>query len=211
MRTTDLKRLGRTANERSRTAAAGLADAAAERGLLDVAIGTVGSPIGRLTIGVTPRGLVRVAFAEEGPDDVAEELARLVSPRVMESARATDGWRRELEEFFDARRQTFDLRVDRRLLRGIQRDVLRATSRVPYGRVATYGEIARKIGHPTAARAVGRSLGANPIPVVIPCHRVIGASGALTGYGGGIERKLALLTLEGALPNSRSSGTPVLP
>jgi methylated-DNA-[protein]-cysteine S-methyltransferase len=211
MKTTDLKRLGRTADERSRTAAAGLAEVAAERGLLDVAIGTVGSPIGRLTIGVTSRGLVRVAFAEEGPAEVAEELARLVSPRVMESARATEGWRRELDEFFDARRQTFDLGVDRRLLRGIQRDVLRATSRVPYGRVSTYGEIARKIGHPTAARAVGRALGANPIPVVIPCHRVIGASGALTGYGGGIERKVALLTLEGALPGVPLPGTPVLP
>jgi methylated-DNA-[protein]-cysteine S-methyltransferase len=211
MKTTDLKRLGRTADERSRTAAAGLAEVAAERRLLDVAIATVGSPIGRLTIGVTSRGLVRVAFAEEGPTEVAEELARLVSPRVMESARATEGWRRELDEFFDARRQTFDLGVDRRLLRGIQRDVLRATSRVPYGRVSTYGEIARKIGHPTAARAVGRALGANPIPVVIPCHRVIGASGALTGYGGGIERKVALLTLEGALPGVPLPGTPVLP
>jgi methylated-DNA-[protein]-cysteine S-methyltransferase len=211
MKTTDLKRLGRTADERSRTAAAGLAEVAAERRLLDVAIATVGSPIGRLTIGVTSRGLVRVAFAEEGPAEVAEELARLVSPRVMESARATEGWRRELDEFFDARRQTFDLGVDRRLLRGIQRDVLRATSRVPYGRVSTYGEIARKIGHPTAARAVGRALGANPIPVVIPCHRVIGASGALTGYGGGIERKVALLTLEGALPGAPLPGTPVLP
>jgi methylated-DNA-[protein]-cysteine S-methyltransferase len=211
MKTTDLKRLGRAANERSRAAAAGFADAATERGLLDVAIGTVDSPIGRLTIGVTPRGLVRVAFAEEAPAEVAEELARLVSPRVMESARATAEWRRELEEFFEARRRTFDLRVDRRLLRGLQRDVLRATSRVPYGRVATYGEIARRIGHPTAARAVGRALGANPIPVVIPCHRVIGASGALTGYGGGIERKVALLTLEGALLDARTPGNPVLP
>jgi methylated-DNA-[protein]-cysteine S-methyltransferase len=159
----------------------------------------VESPIGRLTIGVTRRGLVRVAFAEERPDEVAEELARLVSPRVMSSARATEAWRRELEEFFEGRRRAFDLRVDRRLLRGMQRDVLGATSRVPYGAVSTYGEIARAIGSPKAARAVGRALGANPIPVVIPCHRVIGASGALTGYAGGIDRKVALLTLEGAL------------
>jgi methylated-DNA-[protein]-cysteine S-methyltransferase len=210
MKTTDLKRLGRPAQERSRAAAAGFDAVAAAHGLLDVAIGVVDSPIGRLTIGVTPRGLVRLAFAEETPEEVAEELARLVSPRVMESARATEGWRRELEEFFDARRQTFDLRIDRRLLRGLQRDVLRATSRVPFGGVATYGEIARTIGHPTAARAVGRALGANPIPVVIPCHRVIGASGALTGYGGGIDRKVALLTLEGALPR-QLPGTSVLP
>jgi O-6-methylguanine DNA methyltransferase len=91
------------------------------------------------------------------------------------------------------------LKVDRRLIHGIARDVLRATSRIPYGQMSTYGTVARKIGRPTASRAVGRALGSNPIPIVIPCHRVIGASGSLTGYGGGLERKVALLELEGAL------------
>jgi methylated-DNA-[protein]-cysteine S-methyltransferase len=203
MKTTDLKRLGATSEEGSRAAAARLADLAVERGIVDVALGMVETPIGSLTVAVTRRGLVRVAFPEERPDEVAEELARLVSPRVMESARATEAWRRQLEEFFEGGRRTFDLRVDRRLIRGLQRDVLRATSRVPYGAVATYGEIAKTIGNPKAARAVGRALGANPIPVVIPCHRVIGANGSLTGYGGGIDRKVALLTLEGALPDDR--------
>ena len=200
MNAADLKRLGGGAESRSREVAGRFDAAAAAKRLLDVAIGTVDSPIGTLTIGVTPRGLARVAFDDESPDQVARDLARSISPRVLASRRATDAWRRELEEFFSARRRDFDLPVDRRLLRGFQREVLRATSRVPYGEVTTYGAIARRIGEPQAPRAVGRALGANPIPVVIPCHRVIGANGSLTGYGGGLDRKVALLTLEGALP-----------
>jgi methylated-DNA-[protein]-cysteine S-methyltransferase len=200
MNATDLKRLSGAADARSRDAAARFDAAAAAAGLLDVAIGTVDSPIGTLTLGVTRRGLARVAFDDETPDDVARELARSISPRVLESRRATDAWRRELEEFFAARRRAFDLPVDRRLLGRFQREVLRATSRIPYGEISTYGAIARRIGEPQAPRAVGRALGANPIPVVIPCHRVIGANGSLTGYGGGLDRKVALLTLEGALP-----------
>ena len=199
MKTTELKRLVAGARERSSVPAAVLADAAAERGLLDVAIATAGSPIGDLLVAVTPRGLARVAFPEEDPGAVLEELARELSPRILESARATDEVRRELDEYFGARRGRFDLRLDRRLIHGIQRDVLTATRRVPYGRLATYGEIAGRIGRPKAARAVGRALGANPIPIVIPCHRVVGASGSLTGYAGGLDRKALLLRLEGSL------------
>ncbi|MBI3649103.1 MAG: methylated-DNA--[protein]-cysteine S-methyltransferase [Actinobacteria bacterium] len=200
MRAKELKRLSAGAEERSARAAAGLADLAWANGLLDIAVGSVGSPVGRLTIAVTRRGLVRVAYDDEAVDEVLDRLGRELSPRILESARETEGWRRELEEFFEGRRTRFDLPVDRRLIRGVQRDVLAATRRVPYGRVATYGEIAVRIGRPRAARAVGRALGANPIPIVIPCHRVIGANGKLIGYAGGIDRKVALLSLEGALP-----------
>jgi methylated-DNA-[protein]-cysteine S-methyltransferase len=204
MNTNDLKRLApmRDAELRSRRAASALADAAAGAHLLDVAVGVVGSPIGDLLIAVTSRGLARVAFPEEERDEVIEALAVTLSPRILDSARATDAWRRELDEYFAGGRRRFDLRVDRRLIRGIARDVLTATARVPFGRTATYGEIARRIGNPHAARAVGNALGSNPIPVVIPCHRVVRAGGSMGGYGGGPDRKRALLTLEGALPDA---------
>ncbi len=199
MNTSDLKRLAAGAADRSRDAAAALPDRAAADGLLDVAVGTVDSPIGELWVAVTPRGLACVAFDEEYRDCVLERIAREVSPRILPSTRATDPWRRELAEYFTTGRTRFDLAVDRRLIHGIAQDVLRETSKIPYGEVSTYGTIAGKIGHPTAARAVGRALGSNPIPIVIPCHRVIGASGKLTGYAGGLDRKIALLELEGSL------------
>ncbi|MGZ5298858.1 MAG: methylated-DNA--[protein]-cysteine S-methyltransferase [Actinomycetota bacterium] len=198
----DLKRLASRAEseEGSRAAAAALPDLAAADGLLDVAVGTMTSPIGELMVVVTPRGLVGVVFESEGyRDEVLGRIAREISPRILPSAKGTDAWRRELDEYFVAKRTRFDLRVDRRLIRGIARDVLQQTSKIPYGEVSTYGKIAGKIGHPTAARAVGRALGSNPIPIVIPCHRVIGASGALTGYAGGIDRKVRLLQLEGSV------------
>ena len=199
MKSGELKRLTHGAADRSAELATSLADVAGDRGLLDVAIGTVASPVGDLLVAVTPRGLVRVAFLEENRDRVLGELARRLSPRILESARATQDVRRELDEYFAADRTRFDLRIDRRLVQGMQRDVLSATARVAYGRLATYGEIAKRIGRPTAARAVCRALGANPIPIVIPCHRVVGAGGSLTGYGGGLDRKALLLRLEGAL------------
>ncbi len=164
-----------------------------------MAVGEVDSPIGRLLVAVTPRGLARVAFEDEDRDRVLAELASRLSPRILESAAVTDDARRELEEFFAGERTRFGVKVDRRLIQGIARDVLRATSKIPYGELSTYGGVARQIGRPTAARAVGRALGSNPIPVVIPCHRVIGAGGALTGYAGGLDRKVALLELEGSL------------
>jgi methylated-DNA-[protein]-cysteine S-methyltransferase len=202
MSTNDLKNLASPGDveRRSREAAHALADAALTEHVLDVAVGVAGSPIGDLLIAVTPRGLARVAFPEEDRDEVLEAIAATLSPRILESERATDQWRRELDEYFEGTRRTFDLRVDRRLIRGIAREVLAATARVPFGRTATYGEIADRIGHPHAARAVGNALGGNPIPVVIPCHRVVRAGGAVGGYGGGPDRKVALLTLEGALP-----------
>lgn len=197
----DLKRLASRADgeRRSRDAAGALPNLAAAYGLLDVAIGTTDSPIGELLVVVTTRGLASVAFEDEDRDRVLERIAREISPRILPSPKTTDAWRRELDEYFTGGRTRFDLRVDRRLIHGISRDVLRQTSKIPYGALSTYGTIAGKIGLPKAARAVGRALGGNPIPIVIPCHRVIGASGALTGYAGGLDRKVALLELEGAV------------
>jgi O-6-methylguanine DNA methyltransferase len=134
--------------------------------------------------------------------EVLERIANEISPRILASAKGTDEWRRELDEYFAAERTGFDLPVDRRLIHGIARDVLVQTSKIAFGRTNTYGEIAKKIGHPSAARAVGRALGSNPIPIVIPCHRVIGANGKLTGYAGGLDRKIRLLELEGVLAPS---------
>jgi methylated-DNA-[protein]-cysteine S-methyltransferase len=187
------------AERRSAAATRGLPAAAAAGMLLDVAFATIDSPLGRLLVAVTPRGLARVAFAEEDPHEVLERLARELSPRILESEKATDEIRRELDEYFARRRTTFDVPVDRRLIHGIARDVLRTTARIPFGGVATYGEVARRIGRPRAARAVGNALGSNPIPIVIPCHRVLRAGGEIGGYGGGPLRKASLLRLEGAL------------
>jgi methylated-DNA-[protein]-cysteine S-methyltransferase len=181
----------------ARAASEQFSRAATDAGLADVAVWTVDSPVGALLVAVTRAGLVRVGFADEPRDTVLAELARTVSPRILESAGATDAVRRELEEYFDGSRVRFDLKVDRRLIHGIARDVLAATRRVPFGRTTTYGQLAEKIGNPRAARAVGNALGSNPIPIVIPCHRVLRAGGSLGGYAGGVARKERLLALEG--------------
>ncbi len=175
---------------------------AAERDLLDVAVATMSSPIGELWLAVTPRGLACIAFEGEDRDELMDRLAREISPRVLEHAPATDEVRRELDAYFVGGRTTFDLALDRRLIHGIARDVLAATARVPFGDTTTYGELARRIGKPKAARAVGNALGSNPIPIVVPCHRVLRAGGALGGYAGGVARKELLLQLEGVLPSA---------
>jgi methylated-DNA-[protein]-cysteine S-methyltransferase len=187
---------------RAEAATVGLAEAAASAGLLDVAVAETPSPIGSLLVAVTPRGLAAVAFEDEDRDVVLDRIARRLSPRILSSAAATDEVRRELDEYFAGARRRFELRLDRRLMGAFAKEVLRATARVPYGRVATYGEIAGRIGRPTASRAVGAALGSNPIPIVVPCHRVVGSAGRLTGYAGGLPRKERLLALEGVLPLS---------
>jgi methylated-DNA-[protein]-cysteine S-methyltransferase len=187
------------AERRSRRAAERFRGAAFDQGLVDVAVGTVDSPVGELFVAVTPRGLASISFEGMDRDRLMARFARELSPRVVAEARATDVVRRELDEYFGGARRRFDLPLDRRLMSRFMREVLGATSRVTFGALATYGEIAVRIGHPSAARAVGAALGANPIPIVIPCHRVVGANGKLTGYGGGLPRKEALLRLEGAV------------
>ena len=173
-------------------------DAAADAGLLDVAYDLVDSPVGELFVGVSERGLCVVSY-DADPEREAERLARSFGARVLRSPRPTADVARQLDEYFEGRRRRFELPVDLRLTREFGRRVLERLRRVPYGHVTTYGALAAQVGNPQAARAVGTIMNRNPIPIVVPCHRVVGASGALVGYGGGIERKRALLRLEGAL------------
>jgi methylated-DNA-[protein]-cysteine S-methyltransferase len=175
-------------------------DRAAEEGLLDVAYSSVDSPLGPLVVAATPKGLVRVSYTEfRGEDEVLEDLARRVSPRVLEAPAKLDPVRRELDEYFDGRREDFDIAIDWSYLAGFTREVLRATAAIPFGDVSTYAGVAEAAGSPRAVRAAGNALGANPMPVVVPCHRVLRTGGALGGYTGGLERKEFLLRLEGML------------
>jgi methylated-DNA-[protein]-cysteine S-methyltransferase len=187
-----------------RLPAAGAPDAVAERaaaeGLLDVAYATVDSPLGPLMVASTPRGVVRVSFSQFRDDEVVlSELARRVSPRVLEAPARLDGVRRELDEYFEGRRTDFDLPIDWALTRGFTTEVLRATAAIGFGHTTTYAEVADAAGSPRAVRAAGNSLGSNPMPIVVPCHRVLRTGGALGGYTGGVERKEFLLRLEGVL------------
>jgi len=184
---------------RSRRAAADLVEAAATEGLLDVAYGFADSPFGRLMVAVTPRGLIRLDYPDRDIDRSLEELASDVSPRILESPRATEAIRRELDEYFEGKRRRFDIRVDLSPVHGFRRKVLEHTARIPYGSVSTYTEVAAKAGSPRGMRAAGNALGSNPVPIVVPCHRVLRTGGALGGYTGGLDRKVALLRLEGVL------------
>jgi methylated-DNA-[protein]-cysteine S-methyltransferase len=176
-----------------------LARRAAADGLLDVAYGTYDSPLGPLTVFVTPRGLVRLSYPGETIDDQLDELAALISPRVMAAPDRTDDVRRQLDAYFGGTRRDFELPIDWRLLRGFRADVLRATSRIPFGSVVSYRDVAAAAGSANAYRAAGNALGSNPIPIVVPCHRVVHSGGGLGGYTGGLERKQFLLRLEGVL------------
>jgi methylated-DNA-[protein]-cysteine S-methyltransferase len=174
--------------------------AAADReGLIDVAVSTVESPVGDLLVAVTPQGLVRLAFDPEG---VLDDLAERISRRVVAAPARLDSVRRELDEYFEGRRRVFDIRVDWSLTSGFRRRVLEATARIPTGHVTTYGALATKVGKPSAARAVGNAVGSNPVAIVVPCHRVVPATGGVGNYGGGPARKAFLLELEHALPPS---------
>jgi methylated-DNA-[protein]-cysteine S-methyltransferase len=176
-----------------------LPERALRDGLLDVGYGYVDSPLGRLTVAATPRGLIRVAYPSNDPDHVLEELAAKLSPRLLEAPAFIDEVRRELDEYFEGRRQRFDLPLDWTLTRGFVRRVLRATARIDFGHVRSYREVARSAGNERAVRAAGNALGSNPMPVVVPCHRVVRTGGGLGGYTGGLERKQFLLGLEGVV------------
>jgi len=169
-------------------------DTAATAGLLDVAYDLVDSPVGPLLVAVSPRGLCRISFQGEAALD---DLAARAGARVLRSPRPVEGARRELDEYFEGRRREFDLPIDLRGVPAFQRTVLEELLRVDYGEVATYGALAARVGKPRAARAVGGALNRNPVPIVVPCHRIVGAGGSLVGYGGGLDRKRALLELEG--------------
>ena len=166
--------------------------AAFAEGIVDVRYDVVDSPVGELRIAATDRGLCRISYFEDGFEDA---LARTFWLRVLRSP--LDDVRRELDEYFEGRRLTFDLPIDLRV-QPFHADVLRELALVPYGETATYGALAARVGKPKAARAVGTVMNRNPIPIVLPCHRIVGANGALTGYAGGLDVKRTLLTLEGA-------------
>lgn len=173
-------------------------DAAARTGLLDAAYDVIDSEVGPLLAAVTDRGLARISF-DPDPERELEALARLAGPRVLRAPRALDRTRSELDDYFAGRRREFDLELDLRGLPAFTVRVLHELAQVPYGRTATYRELAERAGNPRASRAVGMVMNRNRIPIVLPCHRIVGSSGELVGYGGGLHRKERLLRLEGAI------------
>lgn len=172
--------------------------AAQAEGLVDVAYTTVDSPVGPLLLAATPRGLVRVAYAIEDHDRVLEDLAVRLSPRVLRAPRRLDTAARELDEYFARTRERFDLELDLSLSRGFRRLVQQHLPEIGYGQTRSYRQMAELVGNPKAVRAVGTACATNPLPVVVPCHRVLRTDGTLGGYIGGLEAKTALLALEAA-------------
>jgi methylated-DNA-[protein]-cysteine S-methyltransferase len=184
----------------SRRAATGVEARARRAGLLDVGYAVVDSPLGSLLVASTREGLVRVEYPGESLDDMLEDLADRVSPRLLESAAMTDPVRRQLDAYFEGRLTRFRTRIDWQLVGpGFFRRVLEATARIPFGAVSTYGTVAKVAGSPRAARAAGNALHDNPVPIVVPCHRVVPSSGGIGKYGGDEWRKAFLLRLEGAI------------
>jgi len=172
---------------------------AAGEGLLDVAYAEVDTPVGRVLAAVTPRGLATLAYEDfrGGADPILERIAAQLSPRILEAPARLDGVRRELDEYFEGRRHAFDVPIDLSLVRGdFAKRLLEATARIPFGTTASYRDMAEAAGNVRAVRAAGNALGANPIPIVVPCHRVLRTGGALGGYTGGLDRKRRLLALE---------------
>jgi methylated-DNA-[protein]-cysteine S-methyltransferase len=190
---------GKHASGAAKAAAGRLAARIVADDLADIGYGAVDSPFGTLHGAVTRRGLVRLAFPEEDLETMLELLAARVSPRIVEAPRLIEPVERELDEYFTRRRRRFDLTLDWALIGPFGRRVLKKTAAIPYGGYLSYGEVAAEAGSPRGARAAGNALGSNPIPIVIPCHRVLRSQGALGGYGGGLDRKRFLLELEGAL------------
>ena len=172
--------------------------AAEAEGLLDVAYTTFDSPVGALLLAATPKGLVRVAYDIEDHDRVLDTLAQRLSPRVLRAPKRLDAAARELDEYFGGRRQAFDLPLDLSLSRGFRQLVQRHLPEIGYGQTRTYGQVAALVGNPKAVRAVGTACATNPLPLVVPCHRVLPASGGPGRYVGGPAAKVTLLTLEAA-------------
>ena len=173
-----------------------LVQQADDAGLVEVAYRTLDTPVGALLLAATAQGLVRVAFEREDFDAVLAALASRVSPRVLEAPRRLDEAAVELEEYFTGTRRRFDLPLDRALSTGFREKVQRVLPRIDYGSTRSYKEIAELVGSPRAVRAVGTACATNPLPIVVPCHRVLRTDGALGGYVGGLDAKTALLTLE---------------
>jgi len=172
---------------------------AATEGLLDVAYATIDSPFGPLLLATTPHGLVRVGLPNQDPDAALEELAGKISPRVIEAPAQLDNARRQLDLYFEGELHDFDLPLDWQLTTGFREKVQRAIARIPYGETRSYMQLAAEAGNERAVRAAGTACGTNPLPLVVPCHRVLRTGGALGGYGGGLPMKQALLEFEGVL------------
>ncbi len=171
---------------------------ATAQGLVDVAFERHDSPLGPLLIAATTDGLVRLGLPSEDEDEILDELARRISARVLLTPRESlTRARRQLDEYFDGGRREFDVALDWRLTTGFRREVLRATAQIPYGRTASYAQVATRAGRPKAARAAGTALATNPLPILVPCHRVLRTGGALGDYRGGTQAKARLLSLEG--------------
>jgi methylated-DNA-[protein]-cysteine S-methyltransferase len=177
-----------------------LDERAAREGLLDVAYATTDSPVGPLLLAATPAGVVRVSFAREGFDDVLDFLAERISPRVLEAPGRLDRARRQLDEYFAGRRTGFELPLDHRLSSGFRARVLEAIAAIPFGRTGTYRSLAVSAGSPRAVRAAGSACATNPLPLLVPCHRVVRSDGTMGRYGGGEAAKRLLLEHEHALP-----------
>jgi len=173
-----------------------LATAAQADGILDLAYRTMDSPVGLLLLAATDIGLVRVAYSRENHDTVLQTLADRISPRILHAPARLDAAARELEEYFAGTRQTFDVALDWRLSAGFRASVLHRLPDIGYGHTASYATVAALAGNPKAVRAVGTACATNPLPVVIPCHRVVRSDGSMGGYLGGVEAKRTLLTLE---------------
>jgi methylated-DNA-[protein]-cysteine S-methyltransferase len=164
--------------------------------LVDVAWTDYDSPVGTLVLAATPEGLVTISY--RSAEEVIDRLAAKLSPRVVAYPKRLDDVRRQLDDYFAGRRHHFDVELDWHLATPFQREVLGVVRQVRFGEVTTYHDVARAIGRPTASRAAGGANARNPLPIVVPCHRVIGSDGSLTGYGGGMENKAYLLKMEGS-------------
>jgi methylated-DNA-[protein]-cysteine S-methyltransferase len=181
-------------------AARRFAERAAAEGIADLAYATTESPLGELLLVSGPRGLTRLAYVDEELDGLLGELAATRSPKIVAAPAALDPWRRELDEYFAGRRRDFDAPLDWSQMPPFQRRILKATAAIPFGETSTYSGVAAGAGSPRGSRAAGNALGANPLPIIVPCHRVLRTGGGMGGYTGGISRKHLLLELEGVLP-----------
>lgn len=174
-----------------------LARRAGEQGLIEIAYRTIDTPLGPVLAAATDLGLVRLGFPGEPGEPLLEGLAGAIGPRIVETPDGFDDLRAELDEYFAGERRNFEVPLDWRLTGGFVRRILRHTAEIPFGQTRTYAEVATAAGSPRAFRAAGSALGANPIPIVVPCHRVLRSGGGLGGYGGGLETKRRLLRIEG--------------
>ena len=174
----------------------GLTSAAEKAGLLDVSYRTVDSPVGRLLLSATPTGLVRVAFACEDHDDVLASLAETISPRIMLASARFDDVCRQIDEYFQRRRDRFEVQIDFQLVKGFRRTVLGQLVDIPYGQTVSYAELARLSGNAAAVRAAASACSHNPLPVIVPCHRIVRSDGSIGKYLGGVEAKHLLLAME---------------